>query len=328
MEINNKTILVTGGAGYIGGFMVRKLVEKGYTVVALDNLSRNDRPELPESVNFVEGSIGDRQVLKTIFENTRIDGVIHFAAFISMAESMKDPYIYFEDNTYNSLTLLEEMKNHDVKNIIFSSTAGVYGNPTTVPIPEDHPKNPTNPYGQSKLMVEQILSWYQKIHGISFTALRYFNACGASLDGEHGERHNPETHIIPRAIHTLLNDEPFELFGRDYQTPDGTCVRDYIHVLDLVEAHVLALEKLFENPGCNIYNVGTGKGLSNSEILKTIEEVTGKNMNIVEKERRPGDANELVADVTKITNELGFSPQHSDIRTIIESAWKFHSKQT
>ncbi len=326
--MNDKTILVTGGAGYIGGFMVRKLVEKGYTVVAIDNLSRNSRPELPESVNFVEGSIGDRNKIKSIFENTRIDGVIHFAAFISMAESMKDPFIYFEDNVYDSLTLLEEMKNHDVKNIIFSSTAGVYGNPTVLPIPEDHPKNPTNPYGQSKLMVEQILSWYQKIFGISYTALRYFNACGASLDGEHGERHSPETHIIPRAMQALLGNEPFELFGRDYQTPDGTCVRDYIHVLDLVEAHVLALEKIFQNPGGNIFNVGTGKGLSNSEILKTIEEVTGRKMNIIDKDRRPGDANELVADVTKITNELGFSPQHSDIRTIVESAWKFHNKQT
>lgn len=325
--MTDKTILVTGGAGYIGGFMVRKLIEKGYTVVAIDNLSRNDRPELPESVNFVEGSVGDRQVLSTIFKNSRIDGVIHFAAYISMAESMKDPFIYFEDNTYNTLTLLEEMKNHDVKNIIFSSTAGVYGNPTVLPIPEDHPKNPTNPYGESKLMVESIMSWYQKIHGISFTALRYFNACGASLDGAYGERHNPETHIIPRAMHALLNDEPFELFGRDYQTPDGTCVRDYIHVLDLVEAHVLALEKLFTSPSGNIYNVGTGKGFSNSEILKTIEEVTGRKMNVVEKERRPGDANELVADVSRITNELGFSPQHSDIRTIVESAWKFHSKQ-
>jgi UDP-glucose 4-epimerase len=325
--MNDKTILVTGGAGYIGGFMVRKLVERGYTVVAIDNLSRNDRPELPESVNFVEGSVGDRQILKSIFENTRIDGVIHFAAFISMAESMKDPFIYFEDNVYDTLILLEEMKNHNVKNIIFSSTAGVYGNPTILPIPEDHPKNPTNPYGQSKLMVEQILAWYQKIYGLSYTALRYFNACGASLDGKHGENHKPETHIIPRAITALIHNEPFELFGRDYQTPDGTCVRDYIHVLDLVEAHVLALEKLFENPTGSIYNVGTGQGLSNSQILKTIEEVTGRQMDIVEKERRPGDANELVADVTKIKNELGFAPQYSDIKTIVESAWKFHNKQ-
>jgi len=289
----DKTILVTGGAGYIGGFMVRKLIEKGYRVIAIDNLSRNEMPELSENVNFVEGSIGDRQLLKNLFANSNIDGVIHFAAYISMAESMKDPYIYFEDNVYNTLTLLEEMKNSNIKNIILSSTAGVYGNPTTIPIPEDHPKNPTNPYGQSKLMDEQILSWYQKIYGISFAALRYFNACGASLDGHYGENHHPETHIIPRAMFTLLHDEPFELFGRDYQTPDGTCVRDYIHVLDLVEAHVLALERIFNTPGGSIYNVGTGKGFSNSEILKTIERVTGRKMNIIEKDRRPGDTNEL-----------------------------------
>lgn len=324
--MSDKTILVTGGAGYIGGFMVRKLVEKGHTVIAIDNLSRNDKPELPENVNFVQGSIGDHETLTNLFRSSHIDGVIHFAAYISMAESMKDPYIYFEDNVYSTLVLLEEMKNHNINNIIFSSTAGVYGNPTQLPIREDHPKNPTNPYGQSKLMVEQILSWYQKIHGISFTALRYFNACGASLDGAYGENHQPETHIIPRAMQTLLSNEPFELFGRDYATFDGTCVRDYIHVLDLVEAHVLALEKIIENPSGKIYNVGTGKGFSNSEILKTIEEVTGRKMNIIEKERRPGDANELVADVSRIAAELGFSPQYSDIRTIVESAWKFHSR--
>ena len=326
--MSDKTILVTGAAGYIGGFMVRKLVEKGFKVIATDNLSRNDNPELPDGVNFVQGSIGDKEVLKNLFENSHIDGIIHFAAYISMGESMRDPYIYFQDNVFETLNLLESMKDHNVKNIIFSSTAGVYGNPVQLPIPEEHLKNPTNPYGQSKLMVEQLLFWYQKIYGISFTALRYFNACGAVLDGAYGENHKPETHIIPRAMQALLNNEQFELYGQDYDTSDGTCVRDYIHVLDLTEAHILSLEKIFQNPGAYTFNVGTGKGFSNREILQMIEEVSGRKINIAEHPRRLGDANELVADVSKITNDLGFSPQYSDIRTIVESAWKWHTKQT
>ena len=326
--MSDKTILVTGAAGYIGGFMVRKLVEKGFKVIATDNLSRNDNPELPDGVNFVQGSIGDKEVLKNLFENSHIDGIIHFAAYISMGESMRDPYIYFQDNVFETLNLLESMKDHNVKNIIFSSTAGVYGNPVQLPIPEEHLKNPTNPYGQSKLMVEQLLFWYQKIYGISFTALRYFNACGAALDGAYGENHKPETHIIPRAMQALLNNEQFELYGQDYDTSDGTCVRDYIHVHDLTEAHILSLEKIFQNPGAYTFNVGTGKGFSNREILQMIEEVSGRKINIAEHPRRLGDANELVADVSKITNYLGFSPQYSDIRTIVESAWKWHTKQT
>lgn len=324
--MNNKTILVTGGAGFIGGFMVRRLVEKEYNVLAIDNLSRNEEQKLPDGVEFIKGDIGDSDLLNSIFQRRSIDGVIHFAAFISMGESMREPFEYFKNNTFQTLNLLQSLKEHNIKNIIFSSTAGVYGNPTYVPIPEDHEKKPTNPYGESKLMSERLLEWYNKIFGFSYVSLRYFNACGASLDGEYGERHKPETHLIPNIIRSVLEDKEFVLHGTDYQTPDGTCVRDYIHVLDLVDAHILAIEKIMTAPGGYTYNVGTGMGLSNREIISIVEKVSGRKVRVVEGERRAGDANELIADVSKIKSELGFSPQFSDIHTIIESAWKWHSK--
>lgn len=326
MENNKKTILVTGGAGYIGGFMVRRLVEKGYSVISIDNLSRNEEQKMPEGVSTVTGNIGDKEMIKTLFENNKIDGVIHFAAYISMGESMREPFMYFENNTFQTINFLQALKIHNINNIIFSSTAGVYGNPSKLPISEDADKNPTNPYGESKLMVEKALNWFQKIHGVSYASLRYFNACGASLDGVYGENHKPETHLIPNIMKAIIENREFSLFGTDYETPDGTCVRDYIHVLDLVEAHILALEKIMSEPGGYIYNVGTGKGYSNREVLAAVESVSGRKVNIVEKERREGDANELVADVSKIRNELGFTPQYSDLNTIVDSAWKFHNK--
>lgn len=322
----DKTILVTGGAGYIGGFMVRCLLGKGCKVVVIDDLSRNENPGFNQDVDFVQGSIGDKDVLNSVFSGRTIDGVIHFAGFISMGESMKEPFAYFEDNTFNSLVFLEELNKRNIKNIIFSSTAGVYGNPSKNPILEDAPKNPTNPYGESKLMFEKILYWYQKIYGGSFVSLRYFNACGASVDGVYGEAHKPESHLIPSVIRSLIEKQQFPLYGTDYNTKDGTCVRDYIHVLDLVEAHVLALEKIMSEPGGYTYNVGTGKGYTNREIIQAVENVTGQPVTIEEKERRPGDADELVADISKIKQELGFEPKYSDINTIIETAWKFHSK--
>ncbi len=323
MEENN-TILVTGGAGYIGSFMVRVLLEKGYKPVVVDNLSRGNREAIEQGVAFYEGSVGDRELINKIMEENPFSGVIHFAAFISMKESMENPKIYFEDNTFQTLQFLEILKDVGVKNIIFSSTAGVYGNPERVPIQEDDSKNPTNPYGESKLMVEKILSWYKDIYGFNYATLRYFNACGALLDGSHGEAHSPETHIIPIALRALLEDKEFSIFGTDYDTPDGTCVRDYIHVLDLATAHILALEKIRKEGGGHTYNVGTGKGYSNRDIVKAVEEVSGKTLRTVEKDRRPGDADELVADVSRINEELGFKPQYSDILTIVQSAWKWH----
>lgn len=322
-----KAILVTGGAGYIGSFMVGALIEKGYMPVIIDNLSGGAKRPLEDNAAFYEGSIADRDLVIKIMQEHPIDGVIHFAGHISMKESMENPSLYFEGNTFDTLKFLNNLREINVNNIIFSSTAGVYGNPQRVPIGEDDQKKPTNPYGESKLMVEKLLSWYKTIYGLNYVVLRYFNACGAALDGRIGEQHNPETHIIPLAIKALLENREFAIMGTDYSTPDGTCVRDYVHVLDLAQAHILALEKVMEFPGGYTYNVGTGKGYSNREVVKAIEDVTGRKLNIVEKDRRPGDADTLVADVTKIRAELGFVPKYSDIKTIIESAWKWHSSK-
>jgi len=263
-----------------------------------------------------------------VFSSSQFDAVIHFAGYISMEESARDPGLCFCNNTSGSLEIIEHCKRNNVKNFIFSSTAGVYGNPIKIPIPEDHPTNPVNPYGESKLMVEKILSWFNKIDGLSYACLRYFNASGAAIDGSMGEAHDPETHIIPKAIEAALNNNEFKMFGTDYQTQDGTCVRDYIHVLDLVEAHILALEKLVKDKGGYIYNVGTGKGYSNKEVVEMVKKISGINFPIVELERRSGDADSLVADSSKIRNELGFNPKYSDLETIVKTAWEYHSKNS
>ncbi len=317
---------MTGGAGYIGSFMTKRLLDGGFSVMVVDSLERGDKSVVDERAEFAEGNLLDKAFVKQIFSSNKFEAVIHFAAYISMAESMEDPGAYFEHNTLASLNLLEGMKNAQVSKIVFSSTAGVYGNPTVVPIPEDHIKSPTNPYGESKRMVERLLSWYYEIFQINCVALRYFNASGATLDGSMGENHNPETHIIPNAIKAALSGGEFSLFGTDYDTPDGTAVRDYIHVLDLVEAHVRALERLSRENGKFFYNVGTGKGYSNREVLQMVEEVSGKKINVAEGDRRSGDAAELVADSQRIREQLDFEPKYSDLRTIVESAWKWHNK--
>ncbi len=322
----DRKVLVTGGCGYIGSFMVKTLLERGYTPIVLDNLTRGSKEALPENVAFYQGNVSDREVLSRIVADHKIDGVIHFAGFISMKESMEKPGLYFDQNVFETQRLLENMNEFGIKNIIFSSTAGVYGNPERVPVREDDRKVPTNPYGESKLMVEQMLSWYQRIHGISYVVLRYFNACGAALDGSFGERHDPETHIIPIALKAVKDGTEFVVYGEDYETPDGTCVRDYIHVLDLSQAHVLALEKIINSPGRYTFNVGTGNGYSNKDIVETIKKVTGKELNVRFEGRRPGDAGVLVADVSKIKTELQFDPKFSDLTTIIDSAWKWHNK--
>jgi UDP-glucose 4-epimerase len=320
-------VLVTGGAGYIGSFMTKRLLSEGHEVVVVDNLERGHKTAVDPSARFMQGDLQDKAVVNKLFEENKFDAVIHFAAYISMGESMVEPGLYFTNNVTPAINILEAMQSCGVNKIIFSSTAGVYGNPKTVPIPEDHPKNPTNPYGESKLMIERILKWYQKIFQINYVALRYFNACGASLDGDMGEMHNPESHIIPNAMRALLNNDKFMLFGTDYKTKDGTCVRDYIHVLDLVDAHILALKKISENNGGFVYNVGTGSGYSNQEIIDMIEEVSGKPLAVERGPRRPGDADVLIADATKIKNDLKFAPQHSDLKTIISSAWNWHKKE-
>lgn len=323
----DKKILVTGGCGYIGSFMVKALADQGYIPIVIDNLERGKRKSISESTIFYQGNVSDQTLLEKICQEHHIEGVIHFAGYISMKESMEKPELYFEKNTHETKLLLDNLHKLGIKKIIFSSTAGVYGNPERVPIREDDKKNPTNPYGESKLMTERMLFWYQKLYGVDYVVLRYFNACGAALDGTMGEMHDPETHIIPIALTAMLDGREFSIYGTDYDTPDGTCVRDYIHVIDLANAHLLALQKILNESGGFTYNVGTGHGYSNREVVNMIQEVTKKEVIVSEKERRPGDADSLVADVSKINQDLNFEPKHSDLRSIIESAWKWHSNE-
>ncbi len=319
-------MLVTGGAGYIGSFMVKRLLDNNHEVTVIDSLEKGHKEAVNPKATLSIGNLLDENFIEKELQKNKFDAIIHFAGYISMEESMHKPEIYFTNNTFATLKLLEKAKEYSINKFIFSSTAGVYGNPVEIPIPEDHQKNPENPYGESKLMVEKILKWYQKIHGISFAALRYFNACGASLDSTMGENHNPETHIIPKAMVAALTNEPFTLFGSDYKSKDGTCVRDYIHVLDLVEAHVLALQKLDKDPGGYIYNVGTGNGFSNKEILEMIKKISGIDFKVQIANRRPGDADELVADASLIKSELNFKPLYSDLETIISTALNWHKR--
>jgi UDP-glucose 4-epimerase len=319
-------VLVAGGGGYIGSFMTKRLLDGGSEVVIIDSLERGFREAVDPRAKLYVGNLLDKRFVTGVFSENKFDGVINFAGFISMGESMENPYIYFQNNVFASLNVMEEMVRTGTNNFIFSSTAGVYGNPIKLPIPEDHPKNPENPYGESKLMVEKIMLWYYRTHGLNSVALRYFNASGASLDGTLGENHKPESHIIPNIMKAVLRDESFKLFGTDYKTKDGTCVRDYIHVLDLVEAHLLAIEKIAKDKGMRIYNVGTGNGYSNKEVIGMVRKISGKEIKVEKVARRPGDADSLIADPTKIKTELGFSPKYSDLETIVRTAWEWHKK--
>ncbi len=319
-------VLVTGGAGYIGSFMVKRLLDDGHEVVIADSLERGYESSLDSRATFKKGNLLDKEFISQLFDQTSYDCVMHFAAFIAVGESMQHPGLYFQDNVFTTVALLDAMKEHGVNKFIFSSTGTVYGTPTVNPIPETHIKNPENPYAESKLMVEKILHWYFVSHGIGSAVLRYFNASGAATDGSMGEKHDPETHLIPNAIKAALNNSEFTLFGDNYETKDGTCVRDYIHVLDLVEAHVLTLKKLDEQNGEYVFNVGTGRGSSNKEVIDMVKKVSGIDFPITIKERRPGDVAETVADSTKIKQELGFEPHYSDLETIIKTAWEWHNR--
>jgi UDP-glucose 4-epimerase len=306
--------------------MVKRLLDDGHKIVVVDNLARGHREAVDTRAELFVGDLLNKSFLSDVFSKNKFDGIIHFAGLIAVGESMEQPALYYENNTFATLNLLEEARQHKVDKIIFSSTAAIYGDPVKVPINEDHPKNPTSVYGESKLFIENILNWYQQIYGISSVSLRYFNASGAALDGSLGEGHIPETHIIPCAIQAILQQKPFTLFGTDYDTPDGTCVRDYIHVLDLIEAHVLALGYLGEHKGNFAFNVGTGKGYSNSEIIEAIKKVSGMDLQVSPGPKRAGDADTLIADSTKIKTDLLFSPKYSELETIIKSAWKWHKK--
>jgi len=320
-------ILVTGGAGYIGSFMVDSLVKKGVDVTVIDNLERGHKDVVNELANFIQADIRDAEKLGKLFSNNKFDAIIHFAGLISVEESTREPELYRDVNINGSNNLFTQAIGHGIKNFIFSSTAAVYGNPSIVPIPEDHPKNPTSPYGETKLEIEKRLSELSNNDPeISFACLRYFNACGAAIDGSMGEGHVPETHIIPLAIRAVLNGLSFKLFGTDYDTKDGTCVRDYIHVLDLVEAHILALDRILSQKGQYFYNVGTGNGITNKEIAEMVIKVSGKDLKLEDHPRRAGDPDKLIADSLRIKNDLGFSPKFSELETIIGSAFKYHSK--
>jgi len=318
----SKRILVTGGAGYIGSNTVLQLLDRGYDVVVVDNLSRGYRHNVaPERLR--ELSLQDTAALVRVFEEAPCSAVIHFAAFISVGESMQQPEIYFENNVGGSLSLFTAMQQVGVKNVVFSSTAAVYGMPEVSPIPETLPFAPINPYGESKVMVEKILGWFDRIHGIRSVCLRYFNASGADPKGRAGEEHDPETHLIPLLFHAIPSGEPVTVFGEDYPTPDGTCIRDYIHVTDLAQAHILALEALAGGAASNKFNVGTGFGFSVREVIQAVENVTGKKVPYKVGPRREGDPPALVADSTKLRSTLGWSPKYGDLRAIVSSAWNF-----
>lgn len=322
-------ILVTGGAGYIGSFMIKGLLDRGDEVTVFDNLERGHKDAVDSRAKFIKGDVKNSQDLESLFGNTIFDAAIHFAGLIAVGESEENPDLYYQNNVVGSKNFFGAAINKGkIKKFIFSSSAAVYGNPIKIPIPEDHPKNPTSEYGKNKLAVEKFLTQIRKNNPeISFTALRYFNAAGAALDGSMGENHNPETHIIPKIFSALSLGDSFKLFGSDYKTKDGTCVRDYIHVLDLVDAHVLAIEKLNKSPGDYFYNVGTGNGYSNKEVIEMVRKVSGRDFQVVEEVRRPGDADSLIADPSKIKQELGFAPKYSDLETVVSSAWQWHNKK-
>src|SRR5689334_6701740 len=320
-------ILVTGGAGYIGSATAAQFLQAGHKVTVFDNLFRGHREAVPEGANFVKGDISDRGALETLFQMGNFDAVAHFAALIEAGESMENPSLYFRSNVVYSQNLLEAMIAHDVKRLVFSSTAAVYASKNG-PLSEDDPYRPANVYGETKLMIEQMIHWYRRQCGLKYCVLRYFNACGAMLDDQgkavRGEAHSPETHLIPLTLQVPLGQrDAIQIFGADYDTFDGTCIRDYIHILDLGSAHVLALEALDER-GEMTYNLGNGQGYSVRQVVDTARSVTGHKLPAVEASRRPGDAATLVASAEKINDELGWVPRYPDLKTIISSAWEWH----
>lgn len=317
-------VLVTGGAGYIGSVVVEMLLKEGFNVVVVDSLIEGHRSALPEKVNFVKADIGDREAMKKTFIENRIDAVIHMAGETLVSKSMTHPQDYFIGNVSKGLELLEAMRETDVKRIIFSSTAALFGNPVFTPITEEHPTEPINTYGRSKLMFEQMLEWYNKIHGLNYVCLRYFNAAGATV--EHGEHHSVETHIIPIVLQTALGQRAHvDVYGTDYDTRDGSCIRDYIHVEDLAMVHVEALRKM-DKIGPKKLNLGNGEGYSVKEVIAAARKITGHPIPAKETDRRAGDPGVLVASSEKTHSLLGVKFKYPKIEQIVESAWKWHSK--
>ncbi|WP_297080284.1 UDP-glucose 4-epimerase GalE [uncultured Enterococcus sp.] len=318
-------ILVLGGAGYIGSHAVDQLVAKNQEVVVVDNLLTGHRQAVHEKATFYEGDIRDKAFLTNVFEQEQIDGVIHFAASSLVGESVEKPLKYFNNNVYGMQILLEVMQEHDVKHIVFSSTAATYGEPEVSPITEETPTNPKNPYGESKLMMEKMMKWCDEAYGMKYVALRYFNVAGAKQDASIGEDHTPETHLVPIILQVALGQrDNLQIFGDDYPTSDGTCIRDYVYVEDLIAAHLLALEYLQAGNESNQFNLGSNNGYSVKEMLDAAREVTGKEIPAVVAPRRMGDPSSLVASADKAKEILGWSPKTTEIKEIIRTAWNWH----
>ena len=325
--MDKQTVLITGGAGYIGSHTVRRLCAEGYEVVVLDNLVYGHTDAIIDDVELVVGSVSNRRILRKLFKEYQFIGVIHFAAFAYVGESVTDPLKYYRNNTAAPLALLEMMEEHNCKHFVFSSTCATYGEPEKLPLTEDHPQQPMSPYGRSKLMLEWILQDCDTAWGLKSTALRYFNASGCSTDSEIGEDHNPETHLIPLILQSITKEVPeLTIFGTDYPTPDGSCIRDYIHVEDLASAHISALEYLINGGESVACNLGTGVGTSVWELIDIAEEVTGLRVPVRYGERRPGDPAHLVASPQKAKEVFGWEAGHKDVREMIESSWKWMSE--
>ena len=330
MAQSQATILVTGGAGYIGSHAVLALQQAGYHVIVLDNLvyGHRDIAETVLKVELIEGDTNDRALLDNLFATRNISAVMHFAAYAYVGESVTDPAKYYQNNFVGTLTLLEAMLAASIKHFVFSSTCATYGVPKTTPIPEDHPQNPINPYGATKLMVERVLTDFDKAYDFKSVCFRYFNAAGADPEGRLGEDHNPETHLIPLVLQTALGlRDSIAIFGTDYPTPDGTCIRDYIHVTDLAQAHVLGLSYLLNGGKTTIFNLGNGNGFSVREVIDTARQITGREITAIEHDRRPGDPPALVGSGDRARSILGWNPQYADLTTILSHAWNWHQKR-
>lgn len=320
-------VLVVGGAGYIGSHMVKLLDRRGCEVTVLDNLSAGYRDAV-KAGRFVLGDLGDLEVLEDLLRTHRFDGVMHFASHIQVGESVREPAKYYRNNVFKTQRLLDAMVAHQVKSFVFSSTAAIFGEPVRIPIDETHPRNPINPYGRGKWMVEQMLRDYDVAYGLKSVCLRYFNAAGADPDGELGERHDPETHLVPLVLRAAAGRLPeVTVFGTDYDTPDGTCIRDYIHVTDLCEAHWLALQRLGAGGESTAYNLGNGNGFSVREVIDAARAVVGRDIPVRHGARRPGDPARLVADSRRARAELGWEPRHADLATMIAHAWRWELGQ-
>lgn len=320
-------ILVTGGAGYIGSHTVKELIKQKHKVIVYDDLSYGHQQAIPKNAYFVAGNLSEVNKLDKLLKKEKIQAVIHFAGFIQVGESVKNPAKYFYNNVCLGTILLDLMAQNNIHYLIFSSSAGVYGNPKKIPISETDPTNPINTYGKTKLMFEQILESFSIAHKINYCALRYFNASGANADGAIGEDHHPETHIIPLIIKSALENKPFTIFGNDYKTPDGTCIRDYIHVDDLADAHIKALNLIKTKSKNFIFNLGLGKGFSNLELVKTVEKISKKKIKIVYGARRPGDPDKLIANPAKAHKELHWQPRYKTIDSIIKTAYHWHKNR-